>query len=94
MPPHVHVLFTPLEEWTLSKLIQSWKSYSANTANRLLKRSGKFWAEEYFDRAIRDEQHYAALVQYIEANPVKAGLCAKSVEWKYGSAYHNCVKTS
>ena len=87
MPTHVHVLFTPAEEWTLSKLLQSWKSFSANAANIQLKRSGRFWSEEYFDRAIRDERHYAKVVQYIEANPVKAELCEKAEDWKFGSAF-------
>ncbi|MDD2735915.1 MAG: transposase [Desulfuromonadaceae bacterium] len=87
MPTHVHVLFTPLGKWTLSKLLQSWKSYSAHAVNRHLQQTGRFWSEEYFDRAIRDEHHHAALVQYIEANPVKAGLCDKPKDWKFGSAF-------
>jgi REP element-mobilizing transposase RayT len=86
MPTHVHVLFTPAGEWTLSQSLQSWKSFSANAANRLLQRTGKFWAAEYFDRAIRDDRHYAAVLHYIELNPVKAGLCTKPEEWRFSSA--------
>ena len=87
MPTHVHLLFTPYPEWTLSKLLHSGKSFTATIANRLLHRTGEFWSEEYFDRAIRDERHYAAVVEYIEGNPVKAGLCGTASEWKFSSAY-------
>lgn len=86
MPNHVHALLTPCASWGLSEILHSWKSYTTHQANRLLARQGKFWQEESFDRYIRDEQHFAAAVEYIEANPVKAGLCARSEEWQFGSA--------
>ena len=44
-------------------------------ANRLLGRTGPFWAREYFDRFMRDAEHLARTAAYIEGNPVKAGLC-------------------
>jgi len=30
--------------------------------------------EEYFDRYIRDEKHLETVINYIDNNPVKAGL--------------------
>ena len=81
MPNHVHVLVTPLANHTLTSIVRSWKSYTANRANRLLGRRGPFWMQEYFDRAIRDENHFIAAVEYIEHNPVKAGLCAEPADW-------------
>jgi putative DNA methylase len=87
MPNHVHVLVTPLDDWTLSVIVHSWKSFTAKKANALLGREGAFWAAEYFDRAIRDDEHYAKAVSYIEGNPVKAGLCRRAEEWLYSSAF-------
>ena len=81
MPNHVHVLVTPLANHRLTSIVHSWKSYTANRANRLLGRRGPFWMQEYFDRAIRDENHFIAAVEYIEHNPVKAGLCAEPADW-------------
>lgn len=87
MPNHVHVLFTPSEGWTLTKILHSWKSFSAREANKVLDRTGEFWQPEYFDRAIRDERGFIAAVEYIEFNPVKAGLCEEPHEWRFGSAF-------
>ena len=74
MPNHVHVLFSPLSEFTLSSILQSWKSYSAHQANRALRRSGIFWQREYFDHLVRSESHLLKFANYIEHNPQKAGL--------------------
>jgi putative DNA methylase len=87
MPNHVHVLFTPCPGNCLSHIVHSWKSYTAKQANRILGRKGQFWEEDYFDRFIRDETHFAAVVAYIEENPVKAGLCADAAGWLFGSAH-------
>jgi putative DNA methylase len=87
MPNHVHVLFTPAESWTLAKILHSWKSFSAREANKVLGRVGKFWQSEYFDRAIRDEKGFSTAVEYIENNPVKAGLCQIADEWRFSSAF-------
>ena len=86
MPNHVHVLFTPVNEFTLTSIMHSIKSYTANKANRLLERSGKFWAAEYFDRYIRDGKHFSNTLKYIDNNPVKAGLCSDPVDWPFSSA--------
>jgi REP element-mobilizing transposase RayT len=42
---------------------------------------------EYFDRYIRDAEHFEKAFRYIENNPVKAGLCEKPSDWKYSSAF-------
>jgi putative DNA methylase len=86
MPNHVHALITPVEGHGLAEIVHSWKSYTANTANKLLGLTGPFWQRDYYDRFIRDEKHYLAAVEYIEMNPVKAGLCASLEDWPAGSA--------
>ena len=85
MPNHVHVLLTPTVDHDLSSIVHSWKSYTAKEANRILGRTGMFWQPDYLDRFMRDERHFAAVVADIEENPVKAGLCATSEEWPFGS---------
>jgi putative transposase len=45
-----------------------------------------FWERDYFDRYIRDDGHLAAVVRYVERNPVKAGLVARAEDWPFGSA--------
>ena len=89
MPNHGHILATQLPGKHLPDILHSIKSYTANAANKLLARSGPFWQHESFDRYIRNCRHYAAVVDYIEMNPVKAGLCVARNEWMWSSA--GCV---
>ena len=86
MPNHVHYLMTRFEEYELKELIHSHKSYMAHEANKILQRSGKFWIDDYFDRRIRNEKHFYKTIEYIENNPVKAGLCENPTDWPFSSA--------
>jgi REP element-mobilizing transposase RayT len=74
MPNHVHVLFRTIEEIPLSKILHSWKSFSAKEANRILRRSGEFWQREYYDRLIRNQNEFDRALRYVTENPEKAGL--------------------
>jgi REP element-mobilizing transposase RayT len=74
MPNHVHTLFRLLAGHSLSEVLQAWKSYSGKKANRLLSRSGEFWQHEYYDHLVRSEEEFYRIVDYIAANPAKAGL--------------------
>lgn len=87
MPNHAHILMVLREGEHLPEIMHSIKSYSALAANKLLGRKGQFWQHESFDRYIRNRKHFAAVVKYIEENPVKAGLCGSSEEWVFSSAY-------
>ena len=74
MPNHVHVLFTPLAGPGLAALVKAWKGVSARRINQLNGASGTLWAEEYWDRLIRDEEHLDRVRRYIAANPTRAKL--------------------
>lgn len=87
MPNHVHVLIETLDGQPVHKVVQGWKSFTARLINQHLGRSGAVWMREYFDRYIRDDHHLAAVIAYIHANPVKAGLVAEEREWRCSSAY-------
>ena len=74
MPNHVHVIFSPLGEYTLESILHSWKSYSALEANKVLGRMGRFWQREYFDHLVRNEASLLKIARYVQENPQKAGL--------------------
>ena len=74
MPNHVHALFVLNAIWTLEKVIRSWKRFSSREINRGLERSGSLWQRDYFDRLVRDQQHFANCVRYIRRNPKRARL--------------------
>ena len=81
MPSHVHlVVQTSLN---LFEIIGSLKKFTARKCNILLKRKGRFWQPESFDRIIRDEEHLCNVVAYIRNNPVKAGLVSSWDQWPW-----------
>lgn len=86
MPNHVHTLIAPVEGMSLSEIMYDWKSYTTHAINKALNRKGKLWMMEYFDRYIRDNDHFQKVVNYIHNNPVKAGLVADSADWRWSSA--------
>ncbi len=56
MNDHVHVVVRPATGYHLTKIVESWKSYTANRLQRACGRTGRVWQREYFDRVIRDAQ--------------------------------------
>ena len=87
MPNHVHVLITLLKAVSLSEILHSWRSFSSNEINKLFDRQGRLWMPEYFDRYIRDEEHFNNVVNYIHNNPVKAGLVDDPTHYRWSSAF-------
>ncbi len=51
--------------------------------NQELKRTGKVWEDDYFDRIIRNEQDYYNVINYYLKNPVKARLVDYIKDWEY-----------
>jgi putative transposase len=87
MPNHVHVVFEIVDGHSLTDILRSWKSFTARQANSKLGRSGPFWHPDYFDRYMRNEAHLAQTVEYVELNPVKAGLAKDADDWPWSSAH-------
>jgi radical SAM superfamily enzyme YgiQ (UPF0313 family)/REP element-mobilizing transposase RayT len=74
MPNHVHVLLTPHTGYELSKILHTWKSYSAHAINKELDRTGRLWQPESYDHIVRDLAELWRIRNYIRRNPDKAGL--------------------
>lgn len=100
MPSHLHWLFRPLQPWAATLpahqaarevIMNSVKSFTAHKCNMILGRSGTFWQQESFDHCVRDEDELQRIFDYIEHNPVKAGLCQRREDWPYSSAYGRLV---
>lgn len=83
MPNHVHLLLKQYDEYNIATIVHSWKSYTGQKINKLLGCRGAFWAIEYWDRYIRDERHFIRAMDYIDQNPVKAGLVNDPSEWPH-----------
>lgn|GEM_PF-746553 len=86
MPNHVHAVVTPLQGHSLGQILQAWKSVTAHRINKLLRREGRLWQVESFDRVIRDESHFFRAVAYTHSNPVAAGMVTNPSEFRWSSA--------
>jgi putative transposase len=86
MSNHVHLLIQPHK--SLSAITRAVKKTSARRANLILGRSGlPFWQDESFDHWVRNGKQFDRIVQYIESNPVKAGLANTAETWRWSSAF-------
>jgi putative transposase len=85
MPNHVHVVLEAGSNYAVGDVVRSWKSFSARQANRLIGRQGPLWHPDYFDRYMRNEEHLRSTIDYVERNPVAAGLVREAREWLWSS---------
>lgn len=93
MPNHVHALVEIFQGHSLGDIVHSWKSFTAKGINRVLRRSGLVWEADYFDRYVRDDLQLRATIDYIENNPLKAGLVASKEGWPFSSAFKDAGGT-
>jgi putative transposase len=88
MPEHVHLLVSEPEASLLAKAMQMLKkNVSIEARKKGMDQGGKrhFWLERYFDHNVRNEDGFITQLKYIHRNPVKRGLCAAKVDWKWSS---------
>lgn len=87
MPDHLHWLMELPESVTLSRLMQSFKSYTAREINRRCRTPGKrIWQPGYHDHALRDEEALVDAARYIVANPLRAGLVPRLADYSLWDA--------
>jgi REP element-mobilizing transposase RayT len=85
MPNHVHLLATPAVP--LPKLMKSLKGITARRANAILALTGSpFWQEESYDHHVRHQRKFEKIRNYIEENPVRAGLVSEASDYRWSSA--------
>lgn len=76
MPDHVHgVVVLPRDE-ALAKVVGDWKRFTT-------RKLGVEWQANFFDHRIRSHESLEEKCSYIRANPVRAGLVARSADWAW-----------
>jgi REP element-mobilizing transposase RayT len=88
MPDHVHLILSPLNDadgavHSLSEIMNGIKGASAHAVNRALARTGSVWQPERFDHLLRSDESARSKVEYVCANPVRAGLVANEGEYPW-----------
>jgi len=76
MPDHLHGIVSFPNSFSMRKSISSWK--------RWLSRSHSIeWQRDFFDHRLRSIESAAEKAQYIQMNPVRAGLVLTPGDWPY-----------
>lgn len=94
MPNHVHAVVTMSPGLLLNEWLGSIKKYSSREINSMRGESGALWERESFSHLLRSEACFERACDYVEENPVSAGLCAARSEWRFSSAHPDAVRDS
>ncbi len=88
MPNHIHLILRILKdekdnEFSLSSIMHSIKSFTSTKCNEYLNRKGQFWYHENYDHIIRNEEEFYGYIMYTINNPVKAKLILNWEDWEH-----------
>jgi len=85
MPNHVHLLVTP--KVVSTRWLGPLKGFTGYRANQVLGTRGRaFWQDESYDHLVRSDVELERIREYIERNPVTAGLAATPGQFQWSSA--------
>ena len=85
MTTHFHLLVrSPREE--LSPAMRRVQNAYSRHFNRRRRRDGPLVRARFFSKRVRSERYRQAVVSYIDANAVKAGLVTNTADHEFGSA--------
>jgi len=85
MSNHVHLMIRQYDGKRLGDIVSAWKGFTSKEISKKLNHSPNLWREGYWDRVIRDAEHFQRAKDYILKNPEKAGL----TDWPYVSSKYS-----
>ncbi len=84
MPDHVPFFARPAANARpKAQWVGMWKSVSSRRITTTLAIQPPIWQPDYFDRYLRSSESYSEKWQYVEQNPVRAGLVGCVEDWPY-----------
>jgi REP-associated tyrosine transposase len=89
MTNHVHLLVTSKIEGGVSLTMQQTGSSYARYINRRYERTGTLWEGRFWSAPIETDFYCLACYRYIELNPVRAGIVARPVDYRWSSHREN-----
>jgi putative transposase len=91
MTNHVHLLLTPQSRDSISKAIQYVGRHYVTYVNHLYGRSGTLWEGRHKGCVVSSDDYLLSCMQYIELNPVRAGMTATPAEYPWSSYASNAI---
>ena len=83
MSNHIHFMIKPLHKNDLSKIMQWILSVFAVKYNKINGFYGHVWYDRFKSKIIKTFSQYLAVYEYINNNPVKAGMVEKPEDYIY-----------
>jgi putative transposase len=90
MTNHVHLLVTPHAAQSCALLMKNLSQRYVQGVNHRLRRSGTLWEGRFHSSLVTSERYVLACYQYIELNPVRAGMVAAPLQYRWSSYLANC----
>ena len=87
MPDHLHVSLTVNQSMSIEKAVQFIKGGFSYRARKELGYQGEIWQRGFTEVRILNRRSFLEHRNYIDQNPVEAGLAESPEEYPYGSAY-------
>ena len=90
LPDHAHAIWTlpPGDHDSASRWRAVKIAFSKAVRKALPAAScGAIWTPHYTERAILDDDDYQAMIDFVHASPVSAGLCPDPVDWPWSSLH-------
>jgi putative transposase len=91
MTNHVHVLVTPRDVGSVSRLMHALGSLYVPYLNRRRGRSGSLWEGRYKSCVVDSERYLLACYRYIEQNPIRASMVSDLAEYPWSSYRCNAL---
>lgn len=87
MPDHIHVLLSIDGATSIERAVQLIKGGFSFRAKRELGFPGEIWRRGFSEVRILDRANFLSYREYIDDNPVRAGLADSAENYPYCSAY-------
>jgi putative transposase len=87
MLDHWHALLATIDGKTIKKRMEILDYWISTRTNDDLALQGTHWEDGYFDTKIKSAKQFRYVRNYIEENPVRAGLIPTSSDWPWSSAH-------
>jgi putative transposase len=91
MTNHVHLMLTPSEPGTVSRLMRALGSAYVRFINASLERTGTLWEGRFKSCPVDTAGYALACIRYIELNPVRAGMVRRPEEYRWSSFHCNAL---
>ncbi|NQZ08271.1 MAG: transposase [Algicola sp.] len=91
MTNHVHLLVTPQDKHSISKMMQCLGTNYVLYINRTYGRSGTLWEGRFKAVLVDSERYFFAVSRYIELNPVRANMVNTPADYRWSSFHHNAL---